>query len=79
MQETKETGTFLEDPYDQLTLLAPKTVLLQAKTYYVGGLWYNLELDYDHDRIARLMRKADDRGWVSLEFEGMQDPKTAMP
>jgi sugar phosphate isomerase/epimerase len=77
LQVTLDTGNFLEDPYEKLALLAPKTVLLQTKTYYGGGLWYSLELDYD--RIATLMRKASYRGWVSLEFEGKEDPKTAVP
>lgn len=77
LQVTLDTGNFLEDPYDKLAKLAPKTVLLQTKTYHGGGLWYTLDLDYD--RIAGIMRKAGYRGWVSLEFEGKEDPKTAVP
>jgi sugar phosphate isomerase/epimerase len=50
---------------------------MHAKTYYGGGLWYSLELDYD--RIARIMRKHNFRGYVSLEFEGNEDYKTAIP
>jgi sugar phosphate isomerase/epimerase len=77
LQVTLDTGNFLEDPYDKLALLAPKAVLVQVKTYYGGGLWYTLDLDYD--RIAALLRKADYRGYVSLEFEGKEDPRTAVP
>lgn len=77
LQVTLDTGNFLEEPYDKLALLAPKTVLLQAKTYYGGGTWYTLELDYD--RIAAIMRKANYKGYVSLEFEGKDDAKTAVP
>jgi sugar phosphate isomerase/epimerase len=77
LRVTLDTGNFLEDPYDKLAKLAPKTVLLQTKTYYGGGLWYTLDLD--NDRIAGIMRKADYRGWVSLEFEGKESPKTAVP
>lgn len=77
LQVTLDTGNFLEDPYDKLALLAPKTVLLQAKTYYGGGTWYTLDLDYD--RIATIMRKANYKGYVSLEFEGKDDAKTAVP
>jgi len=77
LQVTLDTGNFLEDPYDKLEKLAAKTVLLQAKTYYGGGLWYSLELDYD--RIAKLMKKAGYKGYISLEFEGKDDPKTAIP
>jgi L-ribulose-5-phosphate 3-epimerase len=77
LQVTLDTGNFLEDPYDRLAQLAPKTVLLQTKTYFGGGLWYTLDLDYP--RIARLMHAANYRGWVSLEFEGRDDPQTAVP
>jgi sugar phosphate isomerase/epimerase len=77
LQVTADTGNFLEDPYDRLKLLALKTILLQTKTYYGGGLWYTLELDYP--RIAKIFREANYRGWVSLEFEGKDDPLTAIP
>ncbi|MGL4554408.1 MAG: sugar phosphate isomerase/epimerase family protein [Gemmataceae bacterium] len=77
LRVTLDTGNFLEDPYDRLAKLAPKTVLLQAKTYHGGGTWYTLDLDYG--RIAGIMQKAGYKGWVSLEFEGKEDPKTAVP
>jgi L-ribulose-5-phosphate 3-epimerase len=72
-----DTGNFLEDPYDKLEQCAPQTVFVQAKTYYGGGLWYTLDLDYD--RIARIMKKHNYRGYVSLEFEGNEDWRTAIP
>jgi len=77
LQVTMDTGNFLEDPYERLEILAPKTVLVQAKTYYGGGIWYSLDLDYQ--RIARMLRKHNYKGWVSLEFEGKEDWKTAIP
>ena len=77
LQVTLDTGNFLEDPYDRLAQLAPSTVLLQAKTYYGKGRWYTLDLDYA--RIAKIMKKASFRGYVSLEFEGLEDPLTAIP
>ena len=77
LQVTMDTGNFLEDPYDKLEKLAPKTVLVQTKTYYGGGLWYSLELDYE--RIAKMLRKHKYTGFVSLEFEGKESPKTAVP
>jgi len=72
-----DTGNFLEDPYDKLEMCAPKAVFMQAKTYYGGGLWYTLDLDYD--RIGRIMKKNNYRGYVSLEFEGNEDWRTAIP
>jgi sugar phosphate isomerase/epimerase len=77
LQVTLDTGNFLEDPYARLEQLAPHTVLLQAKTYFGEGRWYTLDLDYE--RIAAIMKKAHYRGYVSLEFEGKEDPMTAVP
>jgi len=77
LQVLLDTGNFLEDPYDKLDKCAPQTVFMQAKTYYGGGLWYSLDLDYP--RIARIMRKHNFRGYVSLEFEGNEDYKIAIP
>ena len=74
---TLDTGNFLEDPYDRLALLAPRAVFVQAKTYYGGGTWYTLDLDYA--RIAAILRDAGYRGYISLEFEGREDPATAVP
>jgi sugar phosphate isomerase/epimerase len=74
---TLDTGNFLEDPYDKLELLAPETVFVQAKTYHGGGLWYTLELDYP--RIAQMLRRHNYRGYISLEFEGHEDWRTAIP
>ena len=74
---TLDTGNFLEDPYDKLEQLAPATIFVQAKTYYGGGLWYTLELDYL--RIASMLRKHHYNGYISLEFEGNEDWKTAIP
>lgn len=77
LQVTTDTGNFLEDPYKRLELMAPHTVLVQAKTYYGGGQWYTLDLDYT--RIGRILNDAGYRGWISLEFEGMEDYRTAIP
>src|SRR5258706_1754879 len=72
-----DTGNFLEDPYDKLAKIASKTVYVQAKTYYGGGIWDSLELDYP--RIAALLRKENYHGYVALEFEGKEDWRTAIP
>jgi L-ribulose-5-phosphate 3-epimerase len=77
LQVTLDTGNFLEAPYDKLEMLAPKTVLVQAKTYYGGGKWYTLDLDYG--RIAAMLRKYHYRGYISLEFEGKEDSMTGVP
>jgi sugar phosphate isomerase/epimerase len=77
LRVTTDTGNFLEEPYERLTKLAPHTCLVQAKTYYGGGQWYTLDLDYP--RIGRILSEAGYRGYVSLEFEGMEAWETAIP
>jgi L-ribulose-5-phosphate 3-epimerase len=72
-----DTGNFLEDPYDKIQKVAPRAVFVQAKTYEGGGEWYTLDLDYK--RIAKILRDASYSGYVSLEMEGKQDAKIAVP
>ncbi len=72
-----DTGNYPGDPYDGIAKLAPHATIVQAKLYYGGGEWYTLDLDYP--RIAGILKKADFKGWVSLEMEGKEDPSTAVP
>lgn len=72
-----DTGNFLEDPYEKLEEIAPQTVFVQAKTYYGGGEWYTLDLDYP--RIAEILKKVEYKGYISLEFEGKEDANTGVP
>jgi sugar phosphate isomerase/epimerase len=72
-----DTGNFPGDPYAGIEQLAPHAVIVQAKTYYGGGEWYTLDLDYK--RIAKTLRSAGFKGWVSLEMEGKEDPAAAVP
>jgi L-ribulose-5-phosphate 3-epimerase len=72
-----DTGNFLEDPYPKLEKIAPKTVFVQAKTYFGGGEWYTLDLDYS--RVAAILSKVNYSGYISLEFEGKEAPETGVP
>ncbi|MGA0327647.1 MAG: sugar phosphate isomerase/epimerase family protein [Limisphaerales bacterium] len=63
-----DTGNFLEEPYPKLAQIAPRAVFVQAKTYFGGGEWYTLDLDYA--RIASMLKEVGFGGYVSLEFEG---------
>ena len=74
---TMDTGNFLEDTMVQLEQIAPHTTFVQAKTYFGGGIWYSLDLDYDE--IASLWARHGYQGWISLEYEGTEDPGTAIP
>ena len=77
LQVTMDTGNFFEQLYEQLEQMAPKTVYVQAKTYMGGGTWYTLDIDYA--RIATILRSVQYRGYISLEFEGKADYRTAIP
>jgi len=77
LRATLDTGNFLEDQYAQYEQLAPFAVLVQAKTYYGGGTWYTLDIDYD--KVAAILRAANYRGYISLEFEGKDPFETAVP
>ncbi len=65
-----DTGNFLENPYTKLEQVAPYASFVQAKTYYGGGEWYSLDLDYK--RIFDILKKVDYKGYVSIEFEGKE-------
>jgi len=72
-----DTGNFREDLYGRLETMAPRTVFVQAKTYFGGGEWYTLDIDYH--RVAAILKRVGYGGYVSLEFEGKEDPETAVP
>ncbi len=71
-----DTGNYPGDAYAGIERLAPHATIVQAKTYYGGGEWYTLDLDYK--RIAGILRAANYGGWVSLEMEGKEDAKAAV-
>ena len=80
LRMTLDTGNFLERSYEQMEKMASSPVgieLVQAKTYYGGGRWYELDLDYV--RIASILRERGYRGWISLEFEGNDDAAAGVP
>ncbi|MEZ5362250.1 MAG: sugar phosphate isomerase/epimerase [Bryobacterales bacterium] len=77
LQINMDTGNYIGDPYPQIEKLAPHASIIQAKTYYGEGEWYTLDLDYP--RIAKIVRDAGFHGYVSLEMEGKEDPKIAVP
>lgn len=77
LQFLVDTGNFLEDPYDKLAMVLPDAAFISAKTYQGGGTWYTLDLDYN--RIIKQIHDADYRGYLTLEFEGKEDPEIAVP
>jgi L-ribulose-5-phosphate 3-epimerase len=77
LRVTMDCGNFPDEPYEKLALIAPRAVLVHVKTYFGGGEWYTLDLDYG--RIAEILRQVGFTGYISLEYEGREDPLTAVP
>lgn len=77
LQVTADTGNFLEDQYSQFDKIIPYAMLVQAKTYFGGGKWYTLDIDYD--KVAGILKKHNYKGYISLEFEGQASPEIAIP
>jgi len=72
-----DTGNFLENMYEQMEMVAPHVVMVHAKTYFGGGEWYSLDIDYE--RVAKILRGVNFKGYISLEFEGKEDAATGVP
>jgi L-ribulose-5-phosphate 3-epimerase len=72
-----DVGNFPGDPYPEIEKIAPHANIVHFKTYFGGGVWYTLDLDYR--RIAGILRNANFTGYVSLEMEGNEPAGTAVP
>ncbi len=73
-----DTGNFHSaDPYADLTRLAPYAVTVQIKTE-IQRAGHKPE-ESDLARLTGILRAADYRGYVALEYEAAEDPKTAVP
>jgi sugar phosphate isomerase/epimerase len=73
-----DTGNFHSaDPYADLTQLAPYAVVVQIKTEIQrAGM---KKEDADLKRLLDILRNANFRGYVALEYEAAEDPKIAIP
>jgi L-ribulose-5-phosphate 3-epimerase len=72
-----DIGNFPVDPYPEIEKIAPRAGIVHFKTYFGGGEYYTLQLDYR--RVAGILRKAGYKGYISLEMEGKEPPATAVP
>lgn len=74
-----DMGNFIFEPdmYAAMQRVAPHVWLAHAKTYFGGGSWYSLDLDYV--RIFRILLDAGFNGYVSIEMEGAEAAETAVP
>jgi sugar phosphate isomerase/epimerase len=73
-----DTGNFHSaDPYADLERLAPYAVVCQIKTEIKRAGMPKEEADLK--RLTDILRRANFRGYVALEYEAEEDPKTAVP
>ncbi|MDB5392219.1 MAG: sugar phosphate isomerase/epimerase [Planctomycetaceae bacterium] len=64
------------DPYEQLARIAPYAVNAQLKTEInIGGK----KVPADLPRIVKILRDANFRGYIVLEYEAAEDPLVAVP
>jgi sugar phosphate isomerase/epimerase len=66
-----------QDPYADLTRLAPYAVVVQIKTEIQRTGQPKEEADLK--RLLDILRGANYRGYVALEYEADEDPRTAVP
>jgi sugar phosphate isomerase/epimerase len=73
-----DTGNFhTADPYADLERIAPYAVVCQIKTeVHPAGKEVQ---DADLPRLLDILRKANYRGYVALEYEAKEDAKVAVP
>jgi sugar phosphate isomerase/epimerase len=73
-----DTGNFITaDPYGDLARIAPYAVVCQIKTEIQRAGKSKEEADLK--RLLSILRTANFRGYVALEYEAAADPKTAVP
>jgi sugar phosphate isomerase/epimerase len=64
------------DPYSDLAKIAPYAINVQIKTDLSR---LGKREDTDMARMVKILADANYRGYVVLEYEGAEDPKTAVP
>lgn len=74
-----DTGNFhSDDPYQELEQAAPYALNVQVKVVTSDAEGKNKQ-PTDFSRLAQILRDADYRGYVVLEYEEDEDPREACP
>jgi sugar phosphate isomerase/epimerase len=72
-----DTGNFRgPDPYEEMAQAAPYAVTVQVKTEISAA---GKRSEADLGRVVEILKKAQYRGFIALEYEAKEDPKTAVP
>ena len=72
-----DTGNFEEDAYNQIAQILPYAVNVQFKSEI--RVQKGRQEASDWDRLTRMFAEGGYRGYLALEYEAREDPKTAMP
>ncbi len=73
-----DTGNFVSDPYKNIETIVPKAITAHAKTEVCTTDGSSRE-PADYLRIMKILRAANYRGYVSLEYEADEDAMTGVP
>lgn len=69
-------GNFRQDPYAEFEVCAPYAVTTHAKTHH-GSAEGPVAVDYA--RVVEIMRNAGYKGYITIEYEGKEEPRVAVP
>jgi len=72
-----DTGNFQRDGYESIRTVAPRAITVQVKVAVRDA--EGREQPADFRRIIGILRDANYRGYVALEYEAKEDPMTAVP
>lgn len=73
-----DTGNFRTDPYGDMKLIAPYAITVQVKDWVTAPNGKTRQ-QADLKKVLDILRGAKYRGYLALEYEGKEDPKTGVP
>lgn len=71
-----DTGNFESDPYESMARVTPHAINVQVKAAVRTSQGKE---EADFGRIVQILRHANYRGYLALEYEEEEDPMTAVP
>jgi sugar phosphate isomerase/epimerase len=73
-----DSGNFrsMHDPYEEMVKIAPYAINAQVKVEIARN---GKEEEADLPRIVKILSDVGYRGWLALEYEAKEEPKTAIP
>lgn len=71
-----DTGNYRQSPYEEIAQTVPKAVTAHVKTEIVEG---DKHVPVDTRRVLTTLHEAGYRGFLNIEYEAHEDPKTAVP